>query len=81
MVITPLAATHLLLDRGAEPILQVTTRDRNRIALQSDLLGAGLEIGARTIKALDGMCRGLHVMPIGWESQSPALLRRADFNR
>ncbi|MEM5790065.1 MAG: methylenetetrahydrofolate reductase, partial [Syntrophobacteraceae bacterium] len=26
---------------GYEPVLQMTTRDRNRIALQSDLLGAG----------------------------------------
>ncbi|MGI9302857.1 MAG: methylenetetrahydrofolate reductase [Gammaproteobacteria bacterium] len=40
MCISPLAVSHLLLDRGVEPILQMTTRDRNRIALQSDLLGA-----------------------------------------
>jgi methylenetetrahydrofolate reductase (NADPH) len=30
----------LLLDAGFEPIFQLTCRDRNRIALQSDLLGA-----------------------------------------
>ncbi len=30
----------ILLDKGYEPILQLTCRDRNRIALQSDLLGA-----------------------------------------
>lgn len=40
MSMTPLAAAHLLKQRGAEPILQITTRDRNRIALQADLLGA-----------------------------------------
>ena len=40
MAMTPLAAAHRLLDRGAEPIVQMTTRDRNRIALQGDLLGA-----------------------------------------
>lgn len=40
MAMTPLAAAHLLTDRGLEPILQITTRDRNRIALQGDLLGA-----------------------------------------
>lgn len=40
MAMTPLAAAHLLADRGLEPILQITTRDRNRIALQADLLGA-----------------------------------------
>ena len=40
MSMCPLAAARLLLDRGAEPILQLTTRDRNRIALQGDLIGA-----------------------------------------
>ena len=35
-----LAAATLLLDAGIEPILQMTCRDRNRIALQSDLMGA-----------------------------------------
>ena len=40
MSMCPLAVARLLLDRGIEPILQLTTRDRNRIALQSDLLGA-----------------------------------------
>ena len=40
MAMTPLAVAHLLLDRGLEPIIQITTRDRNRIALQGDLLGA-----------------------------------------
>ncbi len=40
MRMSPLAVAHLLLDRGIEPILQLTCRDRNRIALQSDLLGA-----------------------------------------
>ena len=40
MTMAPLAVAHLLLDRGIEPILQLTCRDKNRIALQSDLLGA-----------------------------------------
>lgn len=35
-----LAVSHLLKQRGAEPIYQLTCRDRNRIALQSDLLSA-----------------------------------------
>ena len=35
-----LAACIRLKQMGLEPILQMTTRDRNRIALQSDLLGA-----------------------------------------
>jgi len=41
-----LGASKLILDRGVEPIYQQTCRDRNRLALQSDLLAAwalGLE--------------------------------------
>ncbi len=41
-----LAASKIVLDMGAEPIFQQTCRDRNRLALQSDLLAAwslGLE--------------------------------------
>jgi methylenetetrahydrofolate reductase (NADPH) len=41
-----LAAAHILAENGIEPILQLTCRDRNRLALQSDLLAAaalGLE--------------------------------------
>ena len=40
MNMSPLAAARLLVERGIEPILQVTCRDRNRIALQGDLLGS-----------------------------------------
>jgi methylenetetrahydrofolate reductase (NADPH) len=42
--ITPssLAVCAALLQSGIEPVLQINTRDRNRIALQSDLLGASL---------------------------------------
>ena len=40
MGMSPMAAARLLVERGIEPILQVTCRDRNRIALQGDLLGA-----------------------------------------
>lgn len=40
MAIEPTAVAKLLIDRGVEPIVQFTARDRNRIALQSDLLGA-----------------------------------------
>jgi len=40
MAMDPRAAAKLLLDRGIETIVQVTSRDRNRIAVQSDLLGA-----------------------------------------
>ena len=37
-----LAVCHLLKERGIEPIFQMTCRDRNRIALQSDLLSASV---------------------------------------
>lgn len=40
MAIEPKSVARLLLERGVEPIVQFTARDRNRIALQSDILGA-----------------------------------------
>src|SRR5512142_474529 len=40
MAIAPSAVARLLLDRGIEPTVQITARDRNRIAIQSDILGA-----------------------------------------
>lgn len=40
MTIEPKSVGRLLLERGVEPIVQMTPRDRNRIALQADLLGA-----------------------------------------
>jgi methylenetetrahydrofolate reductase (NADPH) len=40
MAIEPTAVARLLLERGVEPIVQFTARDRNRIALQADILGA-----------------------------------------
>ena len=38
--ISTLSASSLLLQAGIDPIAQMTCRDRNKIALQSDLLGA-----------------------------------------
>jgi methylenetetrahydrofolate reductase (NADPH) len=48
-----LAACSLLLSRGLEPVLQVVVRDRNRIALQADILGASA-IGIKNILCLSG---------------------------
>lgn len=48
-----LAVCHLLKDRGIEPILQMTCRDRNRLALQSDLLSAAI-LGIENVLALTG---------------------------
>ncbi|MEW6323892.1 MAG: methylenetetrahydrofolate reductase [Nitrospirota bacterium] len=42
-----------LLELGIDPIFQITCRDRNRLALQSDLLGASA-LGIRNILALRG---------------------------
>ena len=53
MSMSPIAAAHLLLDRGFEPILQITCRDRNRIALQADVLAAAA-LGIRNIVTMTG---------------------------
>lgn len=39
---SPLAIAKILIDNGVEPIYQITARDRNRLALQSELLGASI---------------------------------------
>ena len=48
-----MAISHMLIDRGIEPIFQMVTRDRNRLALQSDLLSAWC-LGVRNVLALTG---------------------------
>jgi len=48
-----LAGCHLLIDEGIEPVFQLTCRDRNRLALQSDLLSAHA-LGVRTVLSLTG---------------------------
>jgi 5,10-methylenetetrahydrofolate reductase len=48
-----LATCRLLVERGMEPILQMTCRDRNRLALQSDLLSA-YGLGIENILCLTG---------------------------
>ena len=48
-----LAACALLKSRGLEPVLQAVVRDRNRIALQSDILGASA-LGIRNVLCLSG---------------------------
>lgn len=51
--ISSLAAATILLQSGVEPILQLTCRDRNRIALQSDLLAAAA-LGIENLLLLRG---------------------------
>src|SRR5436190_24189270 len=48
-----LAAATILHQSGIEPVLQLTCRDRNRLALQSDLLGAAA-LGIRNLLVLRG---------------------------
>ncbi len=48
-----LAACAILKEEGLDPVLQMVTRDRNRIALQSDVLGASA-LGIRNILCLTG---------------------------
>ena len=53
MRMSSLALCRLLLEAGIEPVLQMTCRDRNRIALQADLLGAHA-LGIRNLLCLTG---------------------------
>lgn len=48
-----LAASKVLLDAGYDPVYQLTCRDRNSIALQSDLMGAGA-LGITNVLCLTG---------------------------
>jgi 5,10-methylenetetrahydrofolate reductase len=48
-----IGAAKLTLERGLEPIMQMVCRDRNRIAIQSDMLGA-YALGLRNMLCLTG---------------------------
>jgi 5,10-methylenetetrahydrofolate reductase len=50
---SPVAGAGLAAAAGVEPVLQLTCRDRNRLALSSDLLGAWA-LGARSVLCLTG---------------------------
>jgi methylenetetrahydrofolate reductase (NADPH) len=51
--LSSIASAKILLDEGVEPIMQMTCRDRNRLAIQSDLLGAAA-LGIRNVLCLTG---------------------------
>lgn len=53
MAVEPKSVARLLLERGLEPIVQFTARDRNRIALQSDILGAAV-LGVSNVVFMTG---------------------------
>ena len=46
----------------------------NKMATAEDKVKTGLQIAADLIKELKGMCQGIHIMAIGWETKVPALL-------
>ena len=51
--ISSLAAAAIAIQEGVEPVMQMVLRDRNRIALQADLLGAAA-LGVRNVLCLWG---------------------------
>ncbi len=53
VTMSSLAASALLVQAGIEPVLQMTCRDRNRIAIAADLIGASA-LGIRNLLALSG---------------------------
>lgn len=53
MRICSLAVCKIAMEHGLEPILQMTCRDRNRIGLQSDLLGASV-LGIKNVLCMTG---------------------------
>jgi len=53
MRVSSLAVSRLLVESGIEPVLHVTSRDKNRLALQSDLLGAAV-LGIENVLVVSG---------------------------
>jgi methylenetetrahydrofolate reductase (NADPH) len=77
--ISQVAAAHLLIESGLEPIAQFGCRDRNRLGLQADLLGAAA-LGVRNVVLMQGddVSAGDHpeARPI-WDLDSMHLIRTA----
>ena len=59
--LSSIASGAILLNMGMEPVVQMTCRDRNRIAMQSDILGAA-SLGMKNLLCLTGdhQCFGDH---------------------
>lgn len=51
--LSSIAAARILVEEGLEPVIQMTCRDRNRIAIQSDLLGSAA-LGIQNVLCLTG---------------------------
>jgi methylenetetrahydrofolate reductase (NADPH) len=80
MRISSLAVCKLAMENGLEPILQMTCRDRNRIGLQADLLGASV-LGIKNVLCMTGdhVSAGDHkqAKPV-YDVESVQLLRIVD---
>ena len=77
MTMSPIGAVPALLAQGHHPILQITCRDRNRIALQADLLAAAA-LGVTTVACMagDAIADGDHPAASAVNDlDTPALLR------
>ncbi len=61
-IISSLASSVILQQSDIEPVFQIVTRDRNRIALQSDILGAAA-LGVHNILCLSGYHQSLSDLP------------------
>ncbi|KKM67382.1 hypothetical protein LCGC14_1471650 [marine sediment metagenome] len=59
--LSSIASGVILINMGMEPVIQMTCRDRNRIAIQSDILGAAA-LGMKNLLCLTGdhQCFGDH---------------------
>ena len=57
-----MAASSLALSYGVEPVMQMVCRDRNRIAMQSDVLGAAA-LGIKNLLCLSGDHQGFGNQP------------------
>jgi methylenetetrahydrofolate reductase (NADPH) len=60
--VSALACSSILATHGREPVLSISTRDRNRIALQSDVLGAAM-LGVVNVLCLSGEHQSLGASP------------------
>ena len=47
----------------------------NRMATTEDKIKTGIEIAANLVRQLKSMCRGVQIVPIGWEKKMPDILR------
>jgi len=72
--LSSMAACAILRQGGLDPVLQMVTRDRNRIALQSDILGA-----SRWASGISSACQGT-INPSGTSSRQRVYLISIPFN-